>query len=206
MKNEINRAFMAKKKIVMLAISAIFVANMSAQEFKKECFEGKKLSKEERVELDIKRLTHELMLSDQQAEKFAVTFREYAAKLDELFQKNEPAKFEPGKALTDAELDKLAKQRFEGFKNLADLQSKFYDKFRKDLSARQVEKVMRMEAPFGQKPCCGKHDCKFDGKGCDRKFEDKGCDRKHDGPRPECGKKHGHHPFEHRPAHAPKAE
>lgn len=161
------------RKIVILAISAIFVANISAQELKKECFEGKKLSKEERVEFDIKRLTNDLMLSDQQAEKFAVTYREYAAKLDELFQKNVPAKFEPGKVPTDAELDQLAKQRFEGFKNLADLQSKYYDKFRKDLSARQVEKVMRME-PFGQKHCCG-------GK-CDKKGP-------HDGQRPDFDKK-----------------
>ena len=48
------------KKIVILAISAIFVANISAQEVKK-C-EGKQFNKEERVELDIKRFTNELML------------------------------------------------------------------------------------------------------------------------------------------------
>ena len=171
------------KKIVILAISAIFVANISAQEMKQhgQC-EGKKFSKEEKVELDIKRFTNELMLSDQQAEKFAATYREYAAKLDELFQKNKPAKLEPGKVPTDAELDQLAKNRFEGFKALADLQSKYYDKFRKDLSARQVEKVMRFDEPFGPKPCCGKacgkHEGpKFDGKACGPKFEGK-----HEGP------------------------
>ena len=176
------------RKIVILAISAILVANVSAQEFKKECFDGKKLSKEERVELDIKRFTNELMLSDQQVEKFAAIYREYAAKLDELFQKNIQVKFEPGKVLSDAELDQLAKQRFEGFKNLADLQSKFYDKFRKNLSARQVKKVLRFDEPFGPKPCCGKHE----GSKCDGKFE---------GPRPECGKKHGpQHPEGPKPA------
>ena len=164
------------RKIVILAISAIFVANISAQESKKECFEAKKLSKEERVEFDIKRLTDELMLSDQQAEKFAVTYREYAAKLDEQFQKNGQAIFETGKVLTDSELDQRAKQRFEGFKNLAELQSKYYDKFRKDLTARQVEKVLRFDAPFGPKHCCGRHE-----------------GPKPEGPRPDCGKKHGHH-------------
>ena len=156
------------RKIVILAISAIFVANISAQEMKHGQCEAKKFTKEERVEFDIKRLTNELMLSDKQAEKFAVTYREYAAKLDELFQKNALAKFEPGKVLSDAELDKLAKQRFEGFKALADLQVKYYDKFRKDLSARQVEKVLRFDEPFGHKPCCGKHEGKHEGK-CDSK-------------------------------------
>ena len=143
------------KKIMILAISAMLVANVSAQEFKKECSK-KQFTKEERVEFDIKRFTNELMLSDEQAAKFAVTYREYSAELDKLFAKNAPkGEFEPGKELSDKDLDKLAKARFEGFKELATLQSKFYDKFRKDLSARQVEKVLRLNEPFGQKPCCG---------------------------------------------------
>ena len=42
------------------------------------------------------------MLSDQQAEKFATTYREYRNELDEVFQKEEEKKqFEPGKELTD---------------------------------------------------------------------------------------------------------
>ena len=158
------------KKIVILAISAILAANLSAQEVKKECNGGKQLSKEERVEFDIKRFTNELMLSDQQAEKFAVTYREYAAKLDELFEKNVASgKCEKGKELTDAELDKLAKQRFEGLKDLADLQSKFYDKFRKDLSARQVAKVLQFREPCGgPKPCCAKHEFHQGPKQCEK--------------------------------------
>ena len=191
------------RKIVILAISAIFVANISAQEMKKGQCEGKKISKEERVECDIKRFTNELMLSDKQAEKFAITYREYATKLDALFEANKPAKFEPGKVLTDAELDKLAKQRFDGFKALADLQAKYYDKFRKDLSARQVEKVMRFDDQFGPRPCFGKHE----GPKCDGKrpeFGPKHDGPKFDGPRPDCGK-HGHqHPEGPKPA--PKAE
>ena len=177
------------KKIVILAISAILVANMSAQEQKKECFETKKFTQEEKVEFDIKRLTNELMLSDQQAEKFATTYREYAGKLDKIFKKNAPAKFEPGKALTDAELDKMAKQRFEGFKETAELQNKYYDTFRKFLSARQVAKVILFNEPFEHKPCCGKCEGKFDGK-CEGKFE---------------GKKHGRHPHG-APKPAPQAE
>ena len=147
------------KKIMILAISAILAANISAQEKKEECPAGKKLSHEDRVECDIKRFTNELMLSDEQAEKFAVTYREYAGKLKEIFEKGAPKeKCEPGKELTDKELDKLAKERFEGFKELANLQSKYYDKFRKDLSARQVGKVLRLDAPCcGPKPCCDKH-------------------------------------------------
>ena len=179
------------KKIFILALSAIFVANISAQETKQE--KGKGFNPAQKVEFDIKRFTNELMLSDQQAEKFAVIYREYAAKLDEQFKKFKPAKFEPGKVLTDAELDQMAKQRFEGFKALADLQSNYYDKFRKVLSARQAEKVLRFDEPFGSKQNCGK---KHDGPKCDGKHDGP----KFDGSRPECGKKHGHHPEGPKPA------
>ena len=189
MKNVINCAHEAMKNLFVLAISALLVANVSAQEQKKECCKGKQPSKEEFVEFEIKRLSHELYLSDEQAQKFAVTYREYAAKLDELFSKNAPKEdFEPGKELTDKELDKLAKQRFEGMKNLVELQSKYYDKFRKNLSARQVEKVFRFKEPFGPKgfdgkPCCGKHEGKHAGpKGFNH--EGKKCG-KHCGPRPD---------------------
>ena len=204
MKKVIECAFAAKKKMVVLALGALMVANVSAQEQKKNCFAGEQFSKEERVEFDIKRFTHELMLSDKQAEKFAATYREYAAKLDELFQKNAPEKLEPGKELTDAELDKLAKKRFEGIKALADLQSKYYDKFRKDLSARQVEKVLRLGEPFpfDQKPCCGKQCGKHGDKQCGKHAfpPQDGFDRKQ---HPDCGK----HAFpEGRPGFPPSAE
>ena len=180
------------KKIMILAISAMLVANVSAQEFKKECSK-KQFTKEERVEFDIKRFTNELMLSDEQAAKFAVTYREYSAELDKLFAKNAPkGEFEPGKELSDKDLDKLAKARFEGFKELANLQSKYYDKFRKDLSARQVEKVLRLGEPLESKPCCGKHEGP----------------RPEGGPHHECDKHKGHHhPHGPRPeAPAPQAE
>lgn len=165
------------KKLIILAVSAILAANISAQEQKKDCCAGKQFTNEERVEMDIKRLTQELYLSDKQAEKFAVVYREYSAKRSELFRKNKPEQFEPGKELSDAELDKLAKQRFESIKDFAELQAKYYDKFRKDLSARQVEKVLRLNDPFGGKPGCGKPGC-----------------AKHEGPKPD-GCPHHANPF-----------
>ncbi|MBR7154215.1 MAG: hypothetical protein IKD12_02770 [Paludibacteraceae bacterium] len=89
---------------------------------------------------------------------------------------------EPGKDLTEAEMDELAKKRFKGMKDLAELQEKYYAKFRKDLSARQVEKVLRLNEPFGHKPCCGK----FEGKGCGKHEGKKGF-----GPKPEGCKQRG---------------
>ena len=166
---------------MIVAISAILAANICAQEQKKECFAGKQMTKEERIEFDIKRLSHELMLSDKQAEKFAGTYREFATKLNEIFEKSFPAKQEPGKEFSEKELDQMVKQRLEGLKELASVKLKFYEKFRKDLSALQVERIIRMNEPFGPKPCCEKQ-CK-----------------KHDGPRPEGPRHEGPRPEGPRP-------
>lgn len=145
------------KKILILALSAILAVNISAQEQQKERVAGKPLSNEEKVELQIKHLSRELMLSEQQAQKFAVTFREYAAAKEKLFPKKAKKMVEQGKELTDAELDQLAKQRFECKKKFVDLQAKFYDKFRKDLSARQVQKVLQLNESHDHHPAMRHH-------------------------------------------------
>ena len=81
---------------MILAISAIVAINLSAQEAKAEKAECKKekkeckLTPEQRVEQDIKVLSEELYLGEEQAAKFAVTYREFAAakvKLNKEFEK-----------------------------------------------------------------------------------------------------------------------
>lgn len=91
------------KKLLVLALGAILAANISAQEAKAEKAEGKKVQKERKmskdeykkhreacIEQDIKHLSEELYLSEEQTEKFAKTYREYKAeqvKLAEKYQK-----------------------------------------------------------------------------------------------------------------------
>ena len=80
---------------MILAISAIVAINLSAQEAKAEKAECKKEKKEckftpeQRVEQDIKVLSEELYLSEEQAAKFAVTYREFAAAKAKLYKEYE---------------------------------------------------------------------------------------------------------------------
>ena len=83
------------KKLVLLALSAIIVANVSAQGRNASKAEGKremkecKMSKEQRIERDIQMLSEELYLSEEQTAQFAVTYREFMAeraKLNEQFK------------------------------------------------------------------------------------------------------------------------
>lgn len=89
---------------MILAMSVMMVASMSAQEAKAEKAENRKdkkefkMNKEQRVEMDIKFLTEELYLSDEQAAKFAVTYREFVAAKEKL-NKEFAAKF--GKDLNE---------------------------------------------------------------------------------------------------------
>ena len=173
------------KKIILLAISAFLVANVSAQEQPaKECMHGPALTKEERVELDIKRLTEELYLSDKQADKFAETYREFAAKKDELTGKKECSRKEKKETLSDAEIEKAAKARFADMKKAVELQEKYYDKFRKFLNPRQVDRVLStFGCGAGQKQCCGHHGHK----GGEPKFM--GGPKPSDGQRPQFDKR-----------------
>ena len=124
------------KKLFIMALAAIFAANISAQEAKagkaeckkenQECQHRKKckMSFEERTEMEIKFLSDELYLDSLQAEKFANTFRD--------FRKAQLA-----------------------------LKKEFKQKFAKDLNERQVEKVLHFR---GGHPCKGDGHFKGEGK------------------------------------------
>lgn len=95
------------KKLMILAMSVLMVASMSAQELKAVKAENRKdkkefrMNKEQRVEMDIKYLTEELYLSDEQAAKFAVTYKEFVAAKEKL-NKEFAAKF--GKDLNERQV------------------------------------------------------------------------------------------------------
>ena len=103
------------KKLLILAMSVMMMTSMSAQEVqaekaackkdKKEC----KMTKEQRIEMDIKFLTEELYLSDEQAAKFAATYREFIAAKENL-NKEFAAKF--GKDLNERQVARVL--RFHG--------------------------------------------------------------------------------------------
>lgn len=113
------------KKLFIMALAAIFAANISAQdgrshrgerkenkEFKQEQREDRhdrseaELSQDEQTELEIKFFCNELYLDKRQAEKFAKTYREYK-------------------------------------KDINKVKARYHKKFAKNLNNRQVEKVLR---------------------------------------------------------------
>lgn len=135
------------KKIAILALSAVLAMTVSAQEKVEprpdnQAVKAEKPSKAERIEREIRDLSRELYLGEEQAKKFAATYRDYAQKLDEILEKKGADCKERGKELSDKELDQLNKARLAAQKELVSLKEKFYDKFRKDLNPRQADRVL----------------------------------------------------------------
>ena len=98
------------KKLMILAISAILAANISAQEVKAEkaqCKKEKKeckFNKEQCIEMDIKMLSEELYLSEEQEAKFAAIYKEYMAEKAKLQEK---FKAEFGKVLNERQVKRV---------------------------------------------------------------------------------------------------
>ena len=103
---------------------------------------------EQMTEMQANKIIGELGLDDKTAAKFTDVYKKYMKELDDLRKKNMPKKPdmkpEDGKAPampTDAEVDKMMRNRFKQSRETLDIREKYYDEFRKFLSPKQVQKV-----------------------------------------------------------------
>ena len=140
------------KKIMILAVSAILAANISAREVKAHKGECKKELKEcmftpeQRVEMDIKYLTEELYLDEKQAENFAVTYREYVAEKQKL---NEVFKERFGKDLNEKQVKAVL--RYRGPKPKGDFKPGEHPKAKGELVAPEQGKKFDHKAKKAEK-------------------------------------------------------
>ena len=122
---------------------------MNAQANKpKEKKEHKRPTMEQISEMQSRRIVDELGLDDKTANKFTEVYKKYMKEMDDLRKQYMPAKpdFKKGeppmpKSLTDAEVDKMMRDRFKQSRKMLDIREKYYDEFRKFLSPKQVQKV-----------------------------------------------------------------
>ena len=122
---------------------------MNAQANKpKEKKEHKRPTMEQISEMQSRRIVDELGLDDKTAAKFTDVYKKYMKEMNDLRLKNMPKKSdmkkdEPNKpkSFTDAEVDKMMRNRFTQARKMLDIREKYYNEFRKFLSAKQVQKV-----------------------------------------------------------------
>ena len=114
----------------------------------KEKREHKRPTMEQISEMQSRRIVDELGLDDKTAVKFTDVYKKYMKEMNDLRLKNMPKKSdmkkdEPNKpkSFTDAEVDKMMRNRFTQARKMLDIREKYYNEFRKFLSAKQVQKV-----------------------------------------------------------------
>ena len=161
------------KKIVSIVCCAIMMAVCTAQAQDNQDNQPRKkgFNPEQRIEKKAQRICRELALDDATAKKFTETYREYYKELKALRTKDcsdgkkdgiEGKKNLDGKKdfdgkkdcckaknLTEAEAAQMLKARFEMQEKTLSLQKKYYDKYSKFLTQKQIMRIYEMEKPHG---------------------------------------------------------
>ena len=113
--------------------------------------EHKRPTMEQIIQMQSQRVVDELGLDDKTAAKFAEVYKKYMKEMDDLRKQYMPVKSDfkkdkPSmpKSLTDAEVDKMMRDRFAQARKMLDVREKYYDEFRKFLSPKQVQKVYNL--------------------------------------------------------------
>lgn len=112
----------------------------------------KKLTPEQRIEMQVKKAQKRLLLDEKTAAKFAPLYKEYLEAMKQC--KPAPKQLQKGekKELTDAEIDQMMQDRFAARKKLVETQETYYKKFKKILNIRQVEVLFKDNGP--KRPQC----------------------------------------------------
>ena len=143
---------MMKTKYFFVLVAAFVmgtqVMNAQRHEQGKRPQGHRRMTIEQMTEMQANKIIGELGLDDKTAAKFTDVYKKYMMELNDLRKKNMPkkpdVKPEDGKTPampTDAEVDKMMRDRFKQSRETLDIREKYYDEFRKFLSPKQVQKI-----------------------------------------------------------------
>ena len=143
---------MMKTKYFFVLVAAFVmgtqVMNAQRHEQGKRPQGHRRMTIEQMTEMQANKIIGELGLDDKTAAKFTDVYKKYMMELNDLRKKNMPkkpdVKPEDGKTPampTDAEVDKMMRNRFKQSRETLDIREKYYDEFRKFLSPKQVQKI-----------------------------------------------------------------
>lgn len=106
--------------------------------------------KEWNPEMMAKRKAAQLMLDDAAIAKFTPLYQEYMEALKEA--RGTRTDRQGKNQMTDEEMDKQMQERFDRQQKCLDVQKKYYDKFKKILTMRQVQMLYQNGPAFGPRP------------------------------------------------------
>ena len=104
----------------------------------------KRMTMEQMVDMQSRKIIGDLGLDDKTAARFTDVYAKYMKEMNDLRKEYMPKRPEAGKKPsmpTDAEVDKMMRDRFKQSRKMLDIREKYYDEFRKFLSPKQVQKI-----------------------------------------------------------------
>ena len=139
---------MKTKYFWMLVVAFVMGTQVINAQANKPKEKKKRPTMEQISEMQSRRIVDELGLDDKTAAKFTDVYKKYMKEMNDLRLKNMPKKSDmkkdesnKPKSFTDAEVDKMMRNRFTQARKMLDIREKYYNEFRKFLSAKQVQKV-----------------------------------------------------------------
>ena len=138
---------MKTKYLVMMVVAVLMGTQvMNAQDSKEQVERRgrKRMTMEQMVNMQANKLIGDLGLDDKTSAKFKDVYAKYMKEMNDLRKEYMPKRPEAGKKppmSTDAEVDKMMRDKFKVGRKMLDLREKYYDEFRKFLSPKQVQKV-----------------------------------------------------------------
>ena len=139
---------MKTKYFVMMVVAVLMGTQVMNAQDSKDNEQGKRSRKrmtmEQMVDMQSRKIVNELGLDDKTAAKFTDVYKKYITALNDVRKEYMPKRPEPGKAPstpTDAEVDKMMRDKFKVGRKMLDIREKYYDEFRKFLSPKQVQKI-----------------------------------------------------------------
>ena len=141
---------MMKTKYFFVLVAAFVmgtqVMNAQRHEYgKKMNHKRGEISMETVAEMQANKIIGELGLDDKTAAKFTDVYKKYMKEMNDLRKEYMP-KMKAGEVSmssmpTDADVDKMMRDRFKQSRKMLDIREKYYDEFRKFLSPKQVQKI-----------------------------------------------------------------
>lgn len=145
-----------KKTILIIAAAIIQIAAFAAtpqqhQFPHPDMQKGKKMSVEERHEHQTKFVVNMLKLNDATAAKFTPVYKEYLKAKDDLRRAGMKNRRPQKGNITDADAEKIVKERLNASRQILDIREKYYNKMAKIITPTQLLKIYDMEQNFDNK-------------------------------------------------------
>lgn len=144
-----------KGNLLLVMAFAVLGLTANAQEKKDDNAQmPQRPTKEQMVEMQVNRMADKLMLDEATTSKFTPVYKKYLEELKTL--RPGPKAGKEGKKgphmgmdapekkqITDAEVEETLKARWTIMRKMADIQEKYYGEFKKFLTAKQIQEVMK---------------------------------------------------------------